>query len=398
MSNSKKDSNIIIFHHKEDDKDAFDGHSFLERSRMELNEKGPITLYRERYTLAETRRYAEEGVADAQYAMGEIYYYGTGDASDMDIAIDWYTRAAEQGHVDAQCKLGYIYEMGECEKVDYKKAEKWFLMAAEQGDSCAQVHLANLYRIRDNGVEDNLELAFKWMLLAAEQGESFFMSEVASMYETGEGVEQDYEKALEWHLKAGYHGNEYCYNDIGHFYRIGKGIEADYEKAAYWYKKAVKEKASEYEALVALGIIYLTGGNNLKPDLKKAIKWFKKAAKWEEDIATCFLNYISENGEGAGLDIERFKEWLYEKAGEGIREAGGALSCSYEYGYITPIDEAKSKGWDEYAYGDLYKKYREEHKNDKFDYTIEKDMPAYMKAEYTRLAKEREDLESTAAT
>ena len=102
MSNSKKDSNIIIFHHKRDDRDAFDGRSYLERSRMELNEKGPITLYRERYTLAQTRRYAEEGVAGAQYAMGEIYYFGTGDASDMDIAIDWYTRAAEQGHVDAQ--------------------------------------------------------------------------------------------------------------------------------------------------------------------------------------------------------------------------------------------------------------------------------------------------------
>lgn len=397
MSNSKKDSNIIIFHHKRDDRDAFDGRSYLERSRMELNEKGPITLYRERYTLAQTRRYAEEGVAGAQYAMGEIYYFGTGDASDMDIAIDWYTRAAEQGHVDAQFKLGYIYEFGECEKVDYKEAEKWFLMAAEQGDCSAQFHLANLYRMRNNGVEDNMELAFKWMLLAAEHGGAHILSQVAYMYETGEGVEQDYEKALEWYLKAGYRGDKYIYNKIGDYYRLGKGVEADYERAAYWYKKALKEKASEYEALDSLGIIYLTGGNNLKADLKESIKWFKKAAKWEEDIATCFLNYISENGKEAGHDVDGFKEWLYKKAGEGVKEAGGALSDSYSFGYITPIDEAKSEGWLEYAYGDILKKVREAEKNRKYDYTIEKDMPAYMKAQFTRLAKEREELESNVA-
>lgn len=395
MSNSKKDGNIIIFHHKRDDKEAFDGRSYLERSRMELNEKGPITLYRERYTLAEMRRYAEEGVAGAQYAMGEIYYYGTGDASDMDIAIDWYTRAANQGHVEAQYSLGHIYEFGECEKIDYKLAKEWYEKAAEQGHCKAQAHLSHIYSMK--GLE-NPEFAFKWMLKAAEQENSPFKSDVAYLYEHGIGVEQDYGKALEWYLRAGYNGDDYYYKTIGDFYRLGKGIEVDYEKAEYWYLKAAKSTLWRDVASSSLGFIYLTGGNSFKPDLKKAIKWFKKAAKWGEDIAVCFLNYINENGEEAGLDIERFKDWLYEKAVEGIREAGGALSCSYEYGYITPIDEAKSKGWDEYAYGDLYKKYREEHKNDKFDYTIEKDMPAYMKAEYTRLAKEREELESTAAT
>ena len=170
MSNSKKDSNIIIFHHKRDDRDMFDGRSYLERSRMELNEKGPITLYRERYTLAETRRYAEEGVADAQFSLGEYYYYGTGDASDMNIAIFWFAKAAAQGHVDAQYMLGHIFEFGECEKVDYKIAKAWYEMAAKQGHSGAQFHLASLYRMRNNGIENNSKLAFKWMLKAAEEG------------------------------------------------------------------------------------------------------------------------------------------------------------------------------------------------------------------------------------
>lgn len=395
MSNSKKDSNIIIFRHKRDEKDAFDGRSYLERSRMELNEKGPITLYRERYTLAETRRYAEEGVAGAQYAMGEIYYYGTGDASDMDIAIDWYTRAANQGHVEAQYTLGHIYEFGECEKIDYKLAIEWYEKAAEQGLGKAQAHLSRMYRIKG---QENPKLAFEWMLKAAEQGEAYYMTELAAMYETGDGVEQDYEKALEWYLKAGYRGEKYDYITIGHYYRLGKGVEVNYERAEYWYKKAAKENGWKSEAEIFLGIIYLTGGNNLKADLKKAIKWFKKAAKWEEDFAICFLNFLNENGEDAGLDIDRFKEWLYEKAGEGVKEAGGALYESYTYGYITPIDEVKSEGWLEYAYGDILKKVREEEKNRQFDYTIEKDMPAYMKAEYTRLAKEKEESESTAAT
>lgn len=385
----KKGGPIIIIHNKKKEKDVFDGRSFLERSRMELEEKGPITLYRERYTLTQLRCFAEDGIPDAQYYLAEYYYYGTGDATDMDIAIKWYNKAANQGHVEAQYSLGHIYEFGECEKIDYEEAKKWYGKAAEKGHCKAQVHLSFIYSIKG---QENLKLAFKWMLKAAEHDDFIFQTDLAYMYENGIGVEQDYEKAFEWYLKAGYKGDNFYYHKIGDCYRFGKGVEVDYERAAYWYLKSVREKAYQDEALDALGFIYLTGGNNLKPDFKKAINWFKKAAKREEDIAVCFMDYINENGEEAGHDLERFKEWLYEKAGKGDRKAGGALSSSYEYGYITPIDEAKSKGWEEFAYGDLLEKVREKEKNRVFDYKIRKDMPAYMKALYLRKAREREEL------
>ena len=365
--------------------------SFIERSRRELAEKPEISTLTIRYSFEETLQAAEMGIIEAQYSLGLYYYNSPGPASDMKKSIAWFTKAAEQGHLNAMLYLGEIYECGYCDRIDLKKARKWYQKAAEQGDEHGQIHMARYYHNGEAGLKKNPKKAFKWDLMAAEQGNIIAMGGVAYRYADGDGVKQDYEKALEWFLKAGYKGDIFKYTTIGDFYRLGKGVEVDYERAAYWYLKAVKEKAMEFEAFNSLGFIYLTGGNNLKSDYKKAIKWFKKAAKWDEDIAVCFLKYINENGEEAGHDLDRFKEWLYEKAGQGDREAGGALSCTYEYGYITPIDEAKSKGWDEFAYGDLLRKAREEEKNSVIDYKIRKDMPAFEKAYLLRKSKEREE-------
>lgn len=393
MSNSKKDCNFILFRHKRDERDAFDGCSFLERSRMELNEKGPITLYRERYTLAETRRYAEEGVAGAQYAMGEIYYYGTGDASDMDIAIDWYTKAAEQGDVDAQYKLGHIYLIGECKKVDYKEAEKWFLRAAKQGDRNAQYELANIYHQGFEGVKQNFKKAFYWYSKAAEQEGHLGQSMVASMYAKGEGVEQDYGKALEWYLRAGYRGDEFCVCTIGRYYKYGLGTDVDYIKARIWFKKGIRLFSDR--ALCELGLLYLEGGKNLKKDLVKAKNYFTRAHRRDEEFGTCYLDFLAENRENA--DYNHFKQWLFSQAESGNKTAQAGLGNSYYWGFVTEVDEEKYWEWDKKAYDWFYKKKElEGEEKENYEYRICKDMPAYMKAYYTRLA--RESKKTTIAT
>jgi hypothetical protein len=70
--------------------------------------------YNWRYTQAVYwfRKAAEQGDADAQYVLGNIYYYGHGPLS-MDgryiQAAFWYRKAAEQGDVEAQDALGNLY-------------------------------------------------------------------------------------------------------------------------------------------------------------------------------------------------------------------------------------------------------------------------------------------------
>ena len=55
---------------------------------------------------------AQEGDAEAQTYVGEIYEKGLGLEPDLELAANWYRRAADQGHSRAQINLGYLYESG----------------------------------------------------------------------------------------------------------------------------------------------------------------------------------------------------------------------------------------------------------------------------------------------
>jgi len=50
-----------------------------------------------KYNADEYRESAEQGNADAQYMLGECYYYGAGVEVNHKEAVKWYQKAAEQG-------------------------------------------------------------------------------------------------------------------------------------------------------------------------------------------------------------------------------------------------------------------------------------------------------------
>jgi hypothetical protein len=88
---------------------------------------------------------AEQGNASAQYILGIMYEYGEGVSQDMVQAMYWYRKAAEQGLSDAQFFLGAIYYNGEKGITkDYSQAIFWLRKAAEQGDTHAQEALKRL--------------------------------------------------------------------------------------------------------------------------------------------------------------------------------------------------------------------------------------------------------------
>ena len=81
----------------------------------------------------ETLQAAEQGVAEAQNNLGNMYANGQGVCQDYAEAVQWYRNAAEQGHAQAQNNLGLMYANGQGVRQDYAEAVQWFLKAAEQG-------------------------------------------------------------------------------------------------------------------------------------------------------------------------------------------------------------------------------------------------------------------------
>lgn len=119
--------------------------------------------------LKEWRPLAEQGNANAQFFLGELYRQGEGVGRDVATAVEWYRKAAEQGHVEAQLRLAEMYNTGRGVPRDFAEAVKWLREAAMRGDAEAMYRLGLKYEAGE-GIKSDLVQAHKWLALAAPRG------------------------------------------------------------------------------------------------------------------------------------------------------------------------------------------------------------------------------------
>ena len=90
-------------------------------------------------------RAARQGLAEAQYHLGNMYAYGLAalppDTDGSRLAAQWYFEAARQGHADAQHGLGILFLTGSGVTQDAAEARKWIARAAAQGHADAAAYL-----------------------------------------------------------------------------------------------------------------------------------------------------------------------------------------------------------------------------------------------------------------
>lgn len=153
-------------------------------------------------TLKWTRKAAEKGIKQAQYALAEIYASKHANAKD---AVEWYRKAANQGHPDAYYKLGEIYKDG-AKNIEsdsnlsthmYQIAASEFDVYAQQGDAGYQYTLAGMYQ-HAKGVKKNMKLALKWLEKSALQGHALAQISLGRLYALGEDVPRDTHQAKFW--------------------------------------------------------------------------------------------------------------------------------------------------------------------------------------------------------
>ena len=82
---------------------------------------------------------AEQGDADAQYIVANMYNNGEGVDKDEPKAVVWYLKSADQDNDLAQYGLGVMYEygLGGLAK-DANEAYEWYRRAADNGNYFAQ--------------------------------------------------------------------------------------------------------------------------------------------------------------------------------------------------------------------------------------------------------------------
>ena len=95
-------------------------------------------------SLADLRKLADHGNAEAQWQLGVSYHTGEYVPRDDRQAMQWFQRAAEQGHVTAQATLGAYYWAGRGVPQDLSKAYFWSALAFAQGDDNSKSRLEGL--------------------------------------------------------------------------------------------------------------------------------------------------------------------------------------------------------------------------------------------------------------
>jgi TPR repeat protein len=155
------------------------------------------------------RPLADQGLAAAQYNVGEMYAKGQGVEPNYPEAVKWFRKAADQGVAPAQFNLGLLYAPpsflgpmyanGQGVTLDYVEALKWFRKAADQGLADAQFLVGVMY-VNGQGVAQDYVQAHMWFDLAAAQGDPKALAhrgQVAGMM-TPDQIAEAQNLAREW--------------------------------------------------------------------------------------------------------------------------------------------------------------------------------------------------------
>jgi TPR repeat protein len=216
------------------------------------------------------RKAADQGYADAQFALGGAYAEGNGVPKNSAAAVSWYRKAAEQGHANAQYWLANMYDDGEGVPKDSAEALRWYRKAAAQGNGFARFKVAEM------------DAFVGGCLKAAEEGNADSQCTLGTMYAIGYGVPKNSAVAAMWYRKAADQGDALAQFNLGAMYATGEGVPKDSAEAAKWYRKAAEQGVAD--AQNNLGVMYLEGVGVLKDEIE-ALAWYNVSAASGNEVA-----------------------------------------------------------------------------------------------------------------
>jgi len=219
---------------------------------------------------------------------------------------------------------------------DEEEQANLYQKALDAGSWYAEIYFARKY-LAENNIEKSLDL-FKKAAQAGDFPEKYdgtieklstklhniknispdeMYNKAVECYETGKYIESD-----KWYLKAAKAGHKESMCKAGVICR-GKGR---YNEALEWFHKA--EHAGVMMATYWIGYMYELG-EGVERDYKAAFNWYKRAANYKVSDAMFELGILYEYGRGVEEDIKKAIDW-YQKAVDAGNWAGTVASGNAE--------------------------------------------------------------------
>ncbi|NDB94747.1 MAG: sel1 repeat family protein [Verrucomicrobia bacterium] len=149
----------------------------------------------------ELQQQADSGDADAQFHVGDCYFFGLGIPKDQRKGVNWYRKAAEAGQMQAQFNLGGCLHEGLGIEPNLMEAIQWWRRSAGQDYAPAQISIGDCY-IFGKGLPQDEEEGVRWFRKAAMQNYPAAQHRLGNCYFNGQGVRSDVVQAIQWYRKA----------------------------------------------------------------------------------------------------------------------------------------------------------------------------------------------------
>ena len=148
------------------------------------------------------RRAAESGNTLAEFNWAQMLAEDTPGDEGLAAALPFYEKAADKGLADAQYAVAQIYVGLESLPPEKKaKARDYLMRAAFAGHDTAQ-HDMGVWLIEGIGGEKDFDAGFQWMKIAAMRGNVAAQSKLGLLYVNAIGTRPDDVEAAKWYLLA----------------------------------------------------------------------------------------------------------------------------------------------------------------------------------------------------
>lgn len=245
------------------------------------------------------------------------------------------TKMAEEGNAEAQYAVGYDYYIGLVNKQDYETALEWFRKSADRNYPEAFVWLGICY-YSGKGVDKNIAEALTWWRKGAEKNFGACEYLLGICYMSGDGVTKDQNEGFKWYKKAAEHGYAKAQSKMGYYCRNGLYVEKNDEEAISWYQKAAAQ--DDPDGLEFMGFRYLERDKN-----EDAVKCFSKAAKAEKAKSLYVMGRFYYDGlYGVEQNHQKAFSMFMSALNRGVKESKTYLGMMYYYGQGTEKDTNKA--------------------------------------------------------
>jgi TPR repeat protein len=211
-------------------------------------------------------RAAQQGDADAEYNLGQLYRLGQGVKRSYPVAQSYYLKAANKNHPLAQLNLGTMYYSGKLGSGEEENAFYWLQKAAENNNAPAQ-WMIGIMLFNGQGVSQDSIAAYSWLTLASEQQhpqaiidqtklKTVLSAQQLDLADTltnafrqnkaaNAAIQQQEQDAFYWLQKAAEKGDANAQWMVGDMLFSGRGVAQDNVAAYSWLTLASEQVHSQ---------------------------------------------------------------------------------------------------------------------------------------------------------